>query len=938
MSRFFRSGQDSESESDLSSSSSGSEFSDDEHQQQRPTGTSGANRFARATFDSDSDSDADVKRVVKSPKEKHMEEVDKLSRAILKAIRANEWQAASEDFDKLGAAVPKLVKALKGESLPTIFIRCLTKLEDSTVAGALDKEDLAKLSAIDARSFNKLKQRMRKHNKAYTRQITEYRANPVESAEEEEAQAPSSASSDSEEEQAVPSVKQRASAKSAVAAVDSDSESDDSYWGTGSEVSSSESDESDDERRGRVGFSRWLKKGPEKEEGGAKEEVGAKKARKDKTQRVAVAAAAAGADDDDDGFATVGKGGKVVQKPVVTAETLNKNLAAINDSRGRKSTNKKEMIQMLETLLGVAANPLQRCKVLMALISAQFDNSASGSYMPLEQWGRAQNTINELLGTLEENRQISIYETADVHEDDSDATYTNEPITLRGSVVAFIDRLDDEFTRSLQSIDPHTPDYIERMRDSVPLYVTIVRAQSYFERNNIKDSLCRVVLRRLEHLYYRTDQVNHHVEEAAARLPGSAAPDVGGTAATIQRLCSFLYENAEPLLRIRAMLMHIFNHALHKRYYVARDLLLMSHIQENSQQLDVNTQVLYNRALAQLGLAAFRLGKIQESFEHTVELMSSGHQRELLAQGIGQQRTQQLSSAEEHLQRQRQLPFHININLELLECVFLTSSMLIEIPAVASANTNPEAPRAPISRVFRRMLDFNERQVFLGPPENTRDHIMASAKALASGDWVASRDYIQAIKIWSLLPDCEEIKDMLANKIQVEALRTYLFTYSTQFEAVGLEDLSAMFGLPRNRVYALLARMVYQGELQASLDEVSGVLAFSRANFEVSSRLQQTALTLSNKANAFADINERVFELKINGGQPPGDRQQGGEHGNRGQGDRDGRPGYQRGGGAGGRDGQRNPNYGRKDGGGNRTPMRGGRRGGSNQQRRGGRQ
>ncbi|KAJ2795679.1 Translation initiation factor 3 subunit c, partial [Coemansia guatemalensis] len=545
MSRFFRSGQDSESESDLSSSSSGSEFSDDEHQQQRPTGTSGANRFARATFDSDSDSDADVKRVVKSPKEKHMEEVNKLSRAILKSIRANEWQAASEDFDKLGAAVPKLVKALKGESLPSVFIRCLTKLEDSTVAGGLDKEDLAKLSASDARSFNKLKQRMRKHNKAYSKQIAEYRANPVESAEEEEeeAHAPSGAASDSEEEQAVPSAKQRASGKSAVVPVDSDSESDDSYWGTGSEVSSSESDESDDERRGRVGFSRWLKKEPAKDEGGAKEEGGAKKARKDKTQRVAVAAAtaaaaAAGADDDD-GFATVGKGGKVVQKPVVTAETLNKNLAAISDARGRKSTNKQEMIQMLETLLGVAANPLQRCKVLMALISAQFDNSASGSYMPLEQWGRAQNTINELLGTLEENRQIAIYETADVHEDDSDVTYTNEPITLRGSVVAFIDRLDDEFTRSLQNIDPHTPDYIERMRDSVPLYVTIVRAQSYFERNNIKDSLCRVVLRRLEHLYYRTDQVNHHVEEAAARLPGSAAPNAGGTAATIQRLCSF---------------------------------------------------------------------------------------------------------------------------------------------------------------------------------------------------------------------------------------------------------------------------------------------------------------------------------------------------------------------------------------------------------------
>ncbi|KAJ2325923.1 Translation initiation factor 3 subunit c [Coemansia sp. RSA 2702] len=385
------------------------------------------------------------------------------------------------------------------------------------------------------------------------------------------------------------------------------------------------------------------------------------------------------------------------------------------------------------------------------------------------------------------------------------------------------------------------------------------------------------------------------------------------------------------------MLMHIFNHALHKRYYVARDLLLMSHIQEAAPQADVNTQVLYNRALAQLGLAAFRLGKIRESFEHTVELMSSNHQRELLAQGVGQQRTQQLSPAEEQLQRQRQLPFHININLELLECVFLTASMLIEIPSMAAANANPETRRSTTCRVFRRMLDFNERQVFLGPPENTRDHIMASAKALADGNWVASRDYIQAIKIWSLLPDCDDIKDMLASKIQIEALRTYLFTYSTQFESVGLDDLSAMFGLPRPKVYALLARMVYSGELQASLDEVSAVLVFSRANFEASSRLQQTALMLSNKATAFADVNERVFELKINGGQTPGDRQQGDrQQGGAGQGDRDGRPNYQRAGGNAGRDGQRN----RKDGGagGNRNgnANRNNRRGGG--QRRGGRQ
>ncbi|KAI9468762.1 eukaryotic translation initiation factor 3 subunit 8 N-terminus-domain-containing protein [Coemansia mojavensis] len=821
MSRFFQNVDDSES-SDSDFSSSGSEFSEEELQQ-KPTGGAGNNRFARAGLDLDSDSDDDVKRVVKNPKEKQTEEVVKLSQNILKAIRADEWDDATDNFNKLEASVTKLKKILKGSSLPTVFIRCLVKLEDCTGKDGLSKEQLGKLNAINARAFNKLKQRLRKSIKPYASDMKAYRENPVDSAEEDEKEAES---------------------------------------------------ESEDQA--------------------------------ERSQRSTPAPqAAAAADDEDDGFTTVGKGGKKVEKPTVSAESLNKSLIEINMARGRKGTDKKETVAKLELLLSVAGNALQQCKVLMALASAQFDESADLSHMPTEKWNAVQSTINRLLEVLEKNHQVSIYETADAHDDDSDIKYSGEPITLRGSVISLVERLDDEFTRSLQNIDPHTPDYIDRMRDSLPLYLTIARAQGYFERAEQEDSLCRIVSRRLAHLYYRTDQVNDQFEATAASLHVSAESKIvppsvrGNTEATIHGLCTFLYQHADSLLRIRAMLMHVFNHALHKRYYIARDLLLMSHIQENAHQADVSTQILYNRALAQLGLAAFRLGKIREAFDHTMELMSSGHQRELLAQGVGQQRMQQQQTfANEQLQRQRQLPFHININLELLECVFLTASMLIEIPFMASANANPEARRTATCRVFRRMLDFNERQVFLGPPENTRDHIMASAKALADGDWVKSRDYIQAIKIWSLLPDSQEIKDMLASKIQVEALRTYLFTYSTQFEAVGLDDLSAMFELPRNKVYSLLARMVYQDELQASLDEVSGVLVFSPANFEASSRLQQTALMLSNKANQFADINER-------GNTDQSGRAQGN--------DRDSRSNFQRstgvgGNNAGGRDGQRNRN------------------------------
>lgn len=328
-------------------------------------------------------------------------------------------------------------------------------------------------------------------------------------------------------------------------------------------------------------------------------------------------------------------------------------------------------------------------------------------------------------------------------------------------------------------------------------------------------------------------------------------------------ISNYLFANSEGYHRARAMLCHIYFLALHDNYYKARDMMLMSHLQDSISSFNVATQILYNRTLVQVGLCAFRKGLVYDAQNTLQEICGSGRQKELLAQGVMIQRYSQVSPEQERLERQRQLPFHMHINLELLECVYLTCSMLLEIPLLAQIGSSPDIKKRVISKTYRRMLEYHERQIFTGPPENTRDHVMQASKALAAGEWKKATDFIHAIKIWELMPNTEDIKAMLAKQIQEEGLRTYLFTYAPFYDTLAVEALSSMFELEARKTSAIVSKMISHEELAAALDQVTKTVIF-RKGVELS-RLQSLALALSDKASNLMESNERTLEQRTQG-------------------------------------------------------------------------
>ncbi|KAI9345464.1 eukaryotic translation initiation factor 3 subunit 8 N-terminus-domain-containing protein [Zopfochytrium polystomum] len=918
-SRFGRGGSDSDADDDDDTfggrrrgpAAADSDDGADSDAPRRPTGRAaavakfGKGPAAQKLADSDDEQDSEDenrRKILRLARDKKFEDMRNIIRLINNGKKINDWSAIQNEFEKLNKAYAKISGSVT--TAPRFFVRALAQLEDLVKEASEKKEQVKKMSQLNAKALVAMKQKLRKYNKGFEAEIEAWKANPIEEAASEE--------------------ETIANAKVDVPADESDSD----MFASDSSNSSDSSFDSQEDLSHLTARERVLKKFGKREKKTSSDKPPKPPGPKPPKPGPEVRRPAAQEEKDKDeeggsaGFQTVAKGGKTIE---INQENLFKRLGEFLQARGKKGTDKLGQIDNFKRLL-------EKVLVLLALIASQFDfNLGSSGYMPIEMWKSTRSNIDQLLSLLEANPHIVVsdFEKDELPFAENELRSKNkELVELRGNISSFLDRLDDEFTKSLQSIDPHTTEYVERLKDETALYVLVVRCQHYYEKTSNQPAIDACIMKRAEHLYYKPDNVITVIENA---VPGSVTSN---PSELVHELCVRLYQTPNVRIRARALLCHVYHLALHNQYYRARDMLLMSHLQEQTSLTDISTQILFNRTLVALGLCAFRNGLIREAASSLQELSSSGRVKELLAQGFQLSRFGDSRAPEqERIERQRMLPFHMHINLELLECVYLTCAMLLEVPNMAKHAH--DARRKIINKPFRRILDFNERQVFTGPPENTRDYIMAASKALSQGEWEQCRDLISSIKIWDLMQDSATIKTLLESKIKESALDTYIFQYAPHYDSLGLAQLASMFSLTQSKVHAHISRMIINEEIHASLDEPTQTLLLHRgvggggsgsgqgsgAPAVDMSRLEFLASAYADKVNGFVDGNERLLEARsIMLGLQQQIQQQAAIQGGGGQGGQGGQGGGGRGGGQGG---QRGGRYG-----GDRRGGRGGSRGG----------
>uniref|UniRef100_A0A1I8AIL4 Eukaryotic translation initiation factor 3 subunit C n=1 Tax=Steinernema glaseri TaxID=37863 RepID=A0A1I8AIL4_9BILA len=850
MSKFFRGAV---------SSSDSSESEDIEEPVSRPA----IRDFA---YPSDSD-DEGPKRIVVNAKDRKFEELKELIRAARNQKKIKDMSKLLTTFENLCKVFEKTKGVMARQNLPTprFYIRALAELEDYITEQWEDKEGRKTMSKVNTKGLTTLRQKVRKYNKEMEAALTAYRAEPdplgYSSGEENVAEA----DEDESDEESEPEVKAKPVLKKDIKKTfmseseESDSESEDDADDWGSDEIDSDSSDSDIDLEGKQmeDLRRFFLK-KEFKEGGDKDEDKRKK-RRDQKEKRKEEKGDKDDDDEDDWTPVQTKEERSRQlfdpKTEITGELVIKKLMEIVANRGRLSNNRKNHVRMLQDLFKIADDHNLGAgilvKILFAIVSALFELKVRMSdSMDFESWMKTFGAIQSLFKMLDENKNVVI--SIKINEDDENLLNPDEQYRVHGSLPLTVLRLDAELTKIFQNADCHSTEYIDVLKGEKELCALIETAQVFMEERIgeeffMPDEMWQIYMLRIEHLYYKYAPEENGESDTAMLL--------------LQELCSKVYAFPEAKReRQRAMLCQIYHHALHDRWHRARDLMLMSHLQAIVDHSDVSTQILYNRTICQLGLCAFRHGFIKEAHQGLSEIQNTQRVKELLAQSsLTAPRQAEKTPEQEKLERARQVPYHMHINIELMECVYLICSMLLEIPNLACHEYDTR--RRLLSRSFHYQLKFSEKSPLIGPPENTREHVVAASRAMLNGDWEQCVKYIvnekMNAKVWNLFRNAEKVKEMVVDRIKEETLRTYLLMYSTVYQTVSLETLRQLFELPKEIVHAVISKMIIQEELTATLDEPSDCLMMHRVE---PSRMQLLAVHLSEKLSSLAEATEQIVE------------------------------------------------------------------------------
>lgn len=187
----------------------------------------------------------------------------------------------------------------------------------------------------------------------------------------------------------------------------------------------------------------------------------------------------------------------------INEEVIAKRVQMVVERRGRRGVDRMEQMRILKKLAELAetVSPQSHLEVLGHLISAEFDTT-SGVFtsLPLHIWMETFAAVKLLLSIMQQHSGAYLVPLAGL----ADSSTPEEIQQISASILtSFVERLDDDLMKSLQSTDIHSDEYKERLGKSIDILALLWRTFCFLDERGFKTQAATVALKVNEHMHYK---------------------------------------------------------------------------------------------------------------------------------------------------------------------------------------------------------------------------------------------------------------------------------------------------------------------------------------------------------------------------------------------------------------------------------------------------
>jgi len=253
------------------------------------------------------------------------------------------------------------------------------------------------------------------------------------------------------------------------------------------------------------------------------------------------------------------------------------------------------------------------------------------------------------------------------------------------------------------------------------------------------------------------------------------------------------------------------------------------------------------------------------------DIYTSPKIKESLAQGSsGFYRQQQEKTLEEEIEEKRRFtPPHLQINFEYVEVVYMTTSMLLEIPNISENKFTVQ--RDVISRNFRKLIEQYDQKGMQFVPQTSRDKIVEAARALHKSDWVDAFKRISTITMFARLEEFQkgQLKEQLLSAFKDAALKIFVIESESQYESFSITNVCQQFEITKETLIKQVSKLIVKDTISGRIDLASNSVIFnkqSQSALSSENRAEMDYLQSVNldKIRQLVDSNDRCMELLVN--------------------------------------------------------------------------